>query len=30
MDEIRPTEVEGYFVLIFGHAQLRQPNVEPY
>ena len=30
MDEIRPTEVEGCFVLFFGHAQLRPPHIEPY
>ena len=30
MDEIRPTEVEGYFGLFFGHVQLRPPHVEPY
>ena len=30
MDEIRPTEVEGYFGLFFGHVQLRSAHVEPY
>ena len=30
MDEICPTEVEGYFGLFFGHAQLRPPHIEPY
>ena len=30
MDEICPMEVEGYFGLFFGHAQLRPPQVEPY
>ena len=30
MDEIRPMEVEGYFGLFLGHAQLRPPHVEPY
>ena len=28
--EISPTEVEGYFGLLFGHAQLRPPHVEPF
>ena len=28
MDKIRPTEVEGYFGLFFGHVQLRPPHVD--